>query len=393
MSAQPLRVLLLEDDAGDARLFQASLGPRQAGFAVVHVTRLAEALHRLAGGGFDAIVLDLSVPDSQGLETFRRIHQQAPAVPSLVLTGLDDEGLAIRAVQAGAQDYLIKGHGDSSRVGQAIRYAIGRQQSINQQLQRAQGSTRGCLVGVVGAKGGAGTTTVVLNLAATLAARRHAVIAAELCPGHGTFAEQTGQKPGLNLAQLLVLEPHQISSAAVTKCLVSLPFGPRALYGPQKVSEFAPIDPERAQAMLKTLAGMAEFVVIDIPNGPWPANLAGLRLCDLVVLVTEPEPAAIAAGRLVLEWLRSEATTAAVLGAIVVNRAALASGVQVSAIRAELGTDILGVIPPAGEVCVAALRRGLPVVLSQPDHIAAVALTDIAGRVLAARPATMVAHG
>lgn len=122
-----IRVLIVEDNPGDARLLRETLAtagtPR---FVVTHVDRLGEALNRLASERFDVVLLDLHLPDGEGLETFSRAHQNAPAAPIVVLTGLDDEDMAIRAVQAGAQDYLIKGQVPSTLLVRAVRYAMER---------------------------------------------------------------------------------------------------------------------------------------------------------------------------------------------------------------------------------------------------------------------------
>jgi signal transduction histidine kinase len=117
----PVRTLLVEDNPGDARLLRALLPD---GFALVHVERLADAL--VAARETDVVLLDLSLPDSQGLETFRRLHAAVPDVPVLVLTGHDDSEGAVRAVREGAQDWLVKGHVETDLLGRALRYAIER---------------------------------------------------------------------------------------------------------------------------------------------------------------------------------------------------------------------------------------------------------------------------
>jgi len=127
MSDEWIRVLLVEDNAGDARLVQESL--REAGggeFRLVHAQRLSEALRLLGKEHFDAVLLDLSLPDSQGIETFTEAHAKSPSVPILVLTGLGDERLALEAVRQGAQDYLVKGEVGGNRLVRALRYAIER---------------------------------------------------------------------------------------------------------------------------------------------------------------------------------------------------------------------------------------------------------------------------
>ncbi len=122
-------VLLIEDNPGDARLIREMLADSKgAVFDMELADRLSTGLAHLAGGNgdFDVILLDLSLPDSSGIDTFVRIGAQAQNVPIVVLTGLYDTELAILAVQKGAQDYLVKGQVNSEIVVRAIRYAIER---------------------------------------------------------------------------------------------------------------------------------------------------------------------------------------------------------------------------------------------------------------------------
>lgn len=129
---QPIRVLLVEDNPGDARLLQEAVAEVGASGLVqlVHVDRLKEALNRLSAETFDVVLLDLSLPDEQGLATVTRTHAHAPAVPIVVLSGLDDEALASRAVREGAQDYLVKGRADGHLIIRAMRYATERKHAI-----------------------------------------------------------------------------------------------------------------------------------------------------------------------------------------------------------------------------------------------------------------------
>ena len=130
MKAVPLKVLLVEDNPGDARLIEESLADAVGDpFDVETADRLATALRRLSSGGIDAILLDLSLPDSKGQETFDRAKAQAPYVPIIVLTGLGDEALALKMVREGAQDYVAKLELNGSVLSRAIRYAIERERA------------------------------------------------------------------------------------------------------------------------------------------------------------------------------------------------------------------------------------------------------------------------
>jgi len=130
MDLKPICVLLIEDNPGEARLYREFLAQASvANFEVVHTNRLSTGLERLSERDIDVILLDLGLPDSQGLDTFTQVQAQARNTPIVVLTGLDDENLAMKAVQAGAQDYLTKGQVNSTLLSRSIRYAIERKQA------------------------------------------------------------------------------------------------------------------------------------------------------------------------------------------------------------------------------------------------------------------------
>ena len=127
MNQDPIRILLIEDDPGDADLLQELLAEEnKSDFIFSWVERLQEGLDRLTQSEFDLILSDLSLPDSHGPDTFIRLYAQAPNLPIVVLSGSDDESLAVKALQEGAQDYLVKGEVDGKLIVRALRYAIER---------------------------------------------------------------------------------------------------------------------------------------------------------------------------------------------------------------------------------------------------------------------------
>ena len=139
MTADAYRILLIEDNPGDARLIREMLAdePRTP-FAIDCVATLAAALPLLTDTAFAVALTDLGLPDSSGLETLRRLRANCPPTTAIVvLSGLGDEELALRAVREGAQDYLIKGRIDSQLLVRALRYAIERN-AIKEALRLAQ---------------------------------------------------------------------------------------------------------------------------------------------------------------------------------------------------------------------------------------------------------------
>ena len=127
MASDVLRVLLVEDNPAEAELVRDALSrARGERFVVEHAGRLQAGLDRLVANGFDVVLLDFSLPDSVGLETYERLRERAPWVPVVILTNLDDEETAVRAVREGAQDYLLKRELASGLLVRSIRYAIER---------------------------------------------------------------------------------------------------------------------------------------------------------------------------------------------------------------------------------------------------------------------------
>ncbi len=133
---EPVEVLLVEDSPEDARIVQLVLSEGRGAmavsfglFAVTRVARLEEALNLLDKKRFAVVLLDLGLPDSVGLETLAAVRAAATSVPIVILTGIDDDGLALAAIQQGAQDYLAKDHLEGRLLSRTIRHAIERKRA------------------------------------------------------------------------------------------------------------------------------------------------------------------------------------------------------------------------------------------------------------------------
>lgn len=132
MVSDELNILLIEDDRSYSKLLERKLvSAGDARFVTRSVHTLTDGIEVLEQNGIDLVLLDLNLPDSEGMKTLSRIHKQFPEVPIIVLTVLSDESIALKALSRGAQDYLIKGEVDSNQIARAIRYAIERQMEIN----------------------------------------------------------------------------------------------------------------------------------------------------------------------------------------------------------------------------------------------------------------------
>ena len=133
-----IKVLMVEDNEDDARFLSEILSESDpSDFQVIHADKLSKALKHLAYEDVDLILLDLGLPDSQGLSTLDRVKAQTVDVPIVIITGQNDEDMAIQAVKAGAQDYLVKGFLDGSLLNRSIRYGIERQHLIKELKQKS----------------------------------------------------------------------------------------------------------------------------------------------------------------------------------------------------------------------------------------------------------------
>lgn len=134
-----IKILLIEDKLPEAMLVQEILdGDAQTQFKVVHTSRLSEGLERLSQDDIDVILLDLHLPDSQGLNTFTQMINAAPKLPIVVLSNLSDRAVAVESVRKGAQDYLVKGELSGDLLTRSIRYAIERKQIEETLRQRTK---------------------------------------------------------------------------------------------------------------------------------------------------------------------------------------------------------------------------------------------------------------
>lgn len=126
------RILLVEDSPTQARIVTASL--EQTEYDLESAERLSEAVELIRNGPFGAVILDLSLPDSEGLDTYLKMQEAAPNTPIVVLTSTDDEELALQLLRSGAQDYLVKGEVTSRWIVRAIRNAVERSNATRSRL-------------------------------------------------------------------------------------------------------------------------------------------------------------------------------------------------------------------------------------------------------------------
>ncbi|MBM3812353.1 MAG: response regulator [Acidimicrobiia bacterium] len=388
-----MKILLVEDNPGDARLLQEELkGGIEGQFELTWVEDLKAALKLLAerqekpaesgNGAFDAVLLDLNLPDSHGLETFHSLHGQVPGLPVVLLTGLEDEKTGLRAVQEGAQDYLVKGQTSGPVVARSLRYAIERNRNLQWHRTKSRHASGGRILTVMGVKGGVGATTVALNTAAVLSQDK-LVIAAELRPDFGSFSTHFRKLAGPNLAELYRMKADEIGESHLEQRLINSQLGFYLLLGPQNISEFGDISSHHAEKVAEVLSGMGDFVIVDLPAAPSAAQEALLKRSNAIVLVSERDDSSLMSAQVTIARLNKWGISSDAMSLVLVSKFPHSDGMPVEAIENNLGVRVLGIVPPAPDICAAAQKASAPLVLYRPRSAPASILTSVAQRAAA----------
>ncbi len=283
----PLRILLIEDNPGDAGLVREMLsGSQSTRFHVEWVQALLPGMVRLGRGEIDMVLLDLTLPDSQGLETLTAVRSCAPNLPVVILTGLDDAFFAHEAVRCGAQDYLIKGELKGAALARTLRYAMLRHRSQADGLRSGSQGELGTVVGFLGAKGGVGTTTIACHFSLELKQRAGSrVLLADLDVAGGSVgfimkasSEHTLQEAANNLDRL--------DENYWNKIVVSRPDGLDILLSQDSLPLEEQANAGKVRQVFEFAQSIYQWIVIDLGRlNPFAASLAP-GLSDLFLIAT-----------------------------------------------------------------------------------------------------------
>ena len=295
-------VLLIEDSSDFAELVEQWLAMAAAGTDTAFVLNwsdsLSAGLKRLGHGGVDLILLDLGLPDSNGLETFTSVRAEAPRVPILVLSAAGSESLALRTIQEGAEDYLVKSSANGETLARAIRFAIARHKAHTGNMSRDTVPDQPRAIGLLGAKGGVGTSTIAWTLAAEL--RRHtdsSVLLADVDVQGGLAAFLMSVEPKYSLLDAIGNAHHLDQScwaamAARCACGIELLASP-CLFGHDD------LEPESIRNALALIRPFYRWSVIDLGRLNTVSAALLEELTDLFVVTTPSIPALYQAKRVI----------------------------------------------------------------------------------------------
>jgi DNA-binding response OmpR family regulator len=369
------KILLIDDDPDTLEFLTLILG--RQGYKLLTARDGIQALTQAHEQNPDLIVLDVMMPGLDGYEVARslRRHPETALTPILMFTAKSQVEDKLAGYEAGVDIYLTK-----------PVHPVELQANIKALLTQKKNRTdllakRGYVAGVVAPKGGLGVSTVALNLAITYQQKHNTkVIAAEMRPGQGSWAQELDFTNPVGLANLLRRNIAEITPAAVEDQLVSTTYGVRLLLASDNSKDLEFISASaQYEAIVEQLAGLVPLVLLDIGTNFHPAYEALVGMCNEIILVTEPQPIALKRTHLLIEELRERSFgSGKALTVVTVNRTRSDVTLSVSQIEDALKTPVALGFPPATELAYAAANRAAPLSLVQPEGIIAQQFTMLA---------------
>jgi len=315
-----------------------------------------------------------------GYEVCRRLRADpaTAGIPILMFTAKSSATDKVAGFEAGADDYLTKPVRPADLISRLEAVLL---RSV-QKRARESLPVRAKLIGFIGSKGGVGTTTLAVNVAAALAqevARDKQVILADLAPGLGGIALQMSLHPGL-VDKLLSMQVSGIDPATVVTCLQEHKSNVRVLTGQSEpLGLAAPIPRAQAEAIVRGLGASGDYVLLDLGCGLAEPNPQLLTICHQVIMVIEPQRMALTMAQAVLgEMTRALQMPKHKIGLVLINKAASGATFTRDNLEEQLQHELVGIVTPAPDLAFQSGERGIPMVMLQPDSLVARQYRNIA---------------
>jgi CheY-like chemotaxis protein/MinD-like ATPase involved in chromosome partitioning or flagellar assembly len=373
------KILIIDDDLDTLRLVGLML--QRQGYQISAATNGQQGLEKAFEEDPDLILLDVMMPEMDGYEVTRRLRQNSvtAATPIMMFTAksqLDDKVIGF---EAGADDYLTKPT-HPSELQARVKTLLARADNKKANISPAEDENRGYVIGVLGARGGLGATTMAVNLGAGLRSRTKAeVIVAEMIPGQGTLALDAGLTSSNGLVDLLSLKKlADITREKIREALVSHASGLKFLLASDRPRDtHLTSQTANYETTVRKLSTLARFIIIDLGSGIQPFAQKILPLCNEAFIILEGVPNTIMYTRSLMEDIAALGISKKNIKVILNNRIRSDTQLPSSQVQAKLEHEILSTLTPAPELFVQASRVQTPAILCQPESLTARQITKV----------------
>lgn len=371
------RILIVDDEPNFLRMLEFTL--QSAGYDVISAETGQEGLEKIQIAHPHLAILDVSLPDMTGIELCEQLRQDSNTleIPIIMLSARSQTQDKIKGLRAGSDEYVTKPI-DPEEIVARVEALLSRSRSLRQ--ASAQSMKKGKVFAFMGSQGGVGTTTVALNIASALAQRTSDTAMAELRPYLGTAALHLGMTPDRTLGDLLASEVSDIDQQQLDRHLSTHTSGLRVLCASHTPEDYRELQPEHTESIIRGLAGMLDYSILDVPSTPFAVLPTVLEHCHSLSLVIKPEAHSLASAKTLIDLIQSWSHVPIRL--ILVNHGTAASSLSVSDVKHHLGCEILGVMTPATELCIKAYNTQSPLVVSHPNSLAANSLLEMTDRLI-----------
>ncbi len=374
------KILIVDDDLESIKLVGLVLQKRGYEIAAAQMGTLA--LEKAEKEHPDLVILDVMMPDMNGCEVCRRLRGNPATadLPIIMFTAKTRVNDKVAGFQAGADDYLTKPIHPSELVSRVEAMLL---RSARGHIVEEQPAVRAKVIGFLGSKGGVGTTTLAVNVAVAMAqgpAREQKVTLAELQSGMATASIQLGLRRQGALTHLLEQPAESIDARAVDAQLEEHSTGLLALSGQIEPAGIAtPVSPSHAEAIVRHLGTLADYVLLDLGVGLDETNRRILSECYHVVVSVEPQRSSLMLAQALLSEMTQSLNLAPHrISVVVVNKTSSATALNKEVIEGLLQYNVVRVVTPASDLAFQSAERGVPMVMMQPNSLVVKQIRSIA---------------